>query len=99
MKSWIVVIVVHFAQKRSTFVRFVSFHQSSHCITFGAFIATNELVMSPEEEVAEDYKMSLDDLKSTARPIIGSLTTIAKENAEFAPTIAGVIEERIKTVC
>ncbi|KAI5800311.1 hypothetical protein DFH27DRAFT_77666 [Peziza echinospora] len=49
----------------------------------------------PSEEVAEDYKSSLDDLTFNSRIEIANLTVIAKENIPAAQAIARVIEEHI----
>ena len=52
----------------------------------------------PSEEVAEDYKSSLDDLTFNSRIEIANLTVIAKENIPAAQAIARVIEEHIDKV-
>ena len=50
------------------------------------------------DEVAEDYKASLEYLTANDRYAINNLTVIAKENTEHADAICKVLEERIKTV-
>lgn len=50
------------------------------------------------DEVAEDYKNSLEDLKTNDRFQISNLTVIAKENTEHAMAISRVLENHIRTV-
>ncbi|GKZ36173.1 hypothetical protein AbraIFM66950_007080 [Aspergillus brasiliensis] len=50
------------------------------------------------DEVAEDYKNSLEDLTSNDRFQISNLTVIAKENTEHAMAISRVLENHIRTV-
>jgi pre-mRNA cleavage complex 2 protein Pcf11 len=52
----------------------------------------------PSDEVAEDYKNSLEDLTMNSRYEIANLTVIAKENLDHAVAIARVLENHIKTV-
>ncbi|KAJ5476971.1 hypothetical protein N7539_007115 [Penicillium diatomitis] len=49
------------------------------------------------EEVAEDYKSSLEDLTGNDRFQISNLTVIAKENTEHAMAISRVLENHIRT--
>ncbi|KAL9124447.1 MAG: hypothetical protein Q9217_006221 [Psora testacea] len=51
----------------------------------------------PSDEVAEDYKSSLEDLVDNSRLVINNLTVIAKENIEHAMAISRVLENHIKT--
>lgn len=53
----------------------------------------------PPEEIAEDYKSSLEDLTVNSRYEISNLTVIAKENIHAAQAIARVLEEHIEQVC
>lgn len=50
------------------------------------------------DEVAEDYKSSLEDLTTNDRFQISNLTVIAKENTEHAMAISRVLEKHIRTV-
>ncbi|KAL9106926.1 MAG: hypothetical protein Q9227_008112 [Pyrenula ochraceoflavens] len=50
----------------------------------------------PSDEVAEDYKSSLEDLVSNDRNQISLLTIIAKENTEHAMAISRVLENHIR---
>ena len=50
------------------------------------------------EELAEDYKSSLEDLAINSRWEIGNLTVIAKENIHAAQAISKVVEEHIQKV-
>jgi hypothetical protein len=50
------------------------------------------------DEVAEDYKNSLEDLTFNSRWEISNLTVIAKENMDHALAISRVIENHIKSV-
>lgn len=52
----------------------------------------------PSDEVAEDYKNSLDDLIDNSRLVINNLTVIAKENIEHASAISRVLENHIRNV-
>ncbi|KAK4698004.1 hypothetical protein P7C71_g163, partial [Lecanoromycetidae sp. Uapishka_2] len=47
-------------------------------------------------EIAEDYKNSLEDLTANSRWEISNLTVIAKENTEHAMAISRVLENHIK---
>lgn len=47
------------------------------------------------EEVAEDYRLALEDLSANTRHEISNLTVIARENTEHALVIAEVIEKHI----
>jgi len=50
------------------------------------------------DEVAEDYKNSLEDLTTNDKFQISNLTVIAKENTEHALAISRVLENHIRTV-
>lgn len=50
------------------------------------------------DEVAEDYKNSLEDLITNDKFQISNLTVIAKENTEHAMAISRVLENHIRTV-
>ncbi|KAI9716535.1 MAG: hypothetical protein M1812_005266 [Candelaria pacifica] len=50
---------------------------------------------APSDEVAEDYKNSLEDLQLNSRYEISNLTVIAKENTEHAMAISRVLENHI----
>lgn len=52
----------------------------------------------PSDEVAEDYKGSLDDLVTNDRYQISNLTLIAKENIEHAEAISRVLQNHIQRV-
>ena len=52
----------------------------------------------PSDEVAEDYKNSLEDLVINSRYEISNLTVIAKENTEHAMAISRVLENHIRKV-
>lgn len=52
----------------------------------------------PSDEVAEDYKNSLEDLTMNSRYEISNLTVIAKENTVHAETISRVLENHIRNV-
>lgn len=52
----------------------------------------------PSDEVAEDYKNSLEDLTLNSRYEISNLTVIAKENMDYALAISRVLENHIRTV-
>ncbi|KAL2052761.1 hypothetical protein ABVK25_007001 [Lepraria finkii] len=52
----------------------------------------------PSDEVAEDYKNSLEDLTANSRYEISNLTVIARENTEHAMAISRVLENHIKSV-
>ncbi|KAL4954181.1 hypothetical protein BDW69DRAFT_163739 [Aspergillus filifer] len=49
------------------------------------------------DEVAEDYKNSLEDLTTNDRFQISNLTVIARENTEHAMAISRVLENHIRT--
>ncbi|KEF51286.1 uncharacterized protein A1O9_12636 [Exophiala aquamarina CBS 119918] len=49
----------------------------------------------PSDEVAEDYKGSLEDLMTNDRYQISNLTLIAKENTEHAEAISRVLQNHI----
>lgn len=51
------------------------------------------------DEIAEDYKSSLEDLTSNDGIQIRTLTVIAKENTEHAMAISRVLENHIRSVC
>ena len=53
----------------------------------------------PSDEVAEDYKGSLEDLVTNDRYQISNLTLIAKENVEHAEAISRVLQNHINRVC
>lgn len=50
------------------------------------------------DEVAEDYKGSLEDLVSNDRYQISNLTLIARENTEHAEAISRVLQNHISRV-
>lgn len=50
------------------------------------------------DEVAEDYKNSLEDLQMNSRYEISNLTIIAKESIHHALRLSKVIEEHIRLV-
>lgn len=50
------------------------------------------------DEVAEDFRVALDDLTMNSRYEIGNLTVIAKENTEHALAIAEALKEHIKKI-
>ena len=52
----------------------------------------------PSDEVAEDYKSSLEDLVDNSRLVINNLTVIANENIEHASAISRILENHIKSV-
>ena len=52
----------------------------------------------PSDEVAKDYKESLDDLAINSKYEIGNLTIIARENTEHALAISRVLENHINKV-
>lgn len=53
---------------------------------------------SDSAEVAEDYKLALEDLSSNMRFEISNLTVIARENTEHALAIAEVLQQHILKV-
>ncbi|KAJ5885629.1 hypothetical protein N7504_011465 [Penicillium tannophilum] len=53
---------------------------------------------SVSDEVAEDYKSSLEDLITNDRFQISNLTVIAKENTEHAEAISKVLEDHIRSI-
>lgn len=55
-------------------------------------------VVATADEVAEDYKSSLEFLTTNDRYAINNLTVIAKENTEHAEAICQVIDEHIRKV-
>lgn len=50
------------------------------------------------DDVAEDYKNSLEDLVINSKYEISNLTVIAKENTEHAMAISRVLQNHIRTV-
>ncbi len=50
------------------------------------------------DEVAEDFKLALEDLTMNSRYEISNLTVIAKENTEHALAISEALKEHIKKV-
>lgn len=50
------------------------------------------------EEVAEDYRLALEDLSANSRHEISTLTVIARENTEHALAIADVLQQHILKV-
>lgn len=48
--------------------------------------------------VAEEYKVSLADLKANSKPLINMLTMLAEENQKYAQQIVDVIEAHILKV-
>lgn len=53
---------------------------------------------SEADEVAEDYRLALEDLSSNLRFEISNLTVIARENTEHALAIAEVLQQHILKV-
>lgn len=53
---------------------------------------------SESEEVAEDYRLALEDLSGNMRHEISNLTVIARENTEHALAIAEVLQQHILKV-
>lgn len=51
------------------------------------------------DEIAEDYKSSLEDLTTNDGITIRFLTVMAKENTEHAEAISRVLEKHIRSVC
>ncbi|KAL2753702.1 hypothetical protein ACRALDRAFT_1082814 [Sodiomyces alcalophilus JCM 7366] len=49
----------------------------------------------PDLDVADDYRQALEDLSSTNRADISTLTTIARENTEHAQVITDVLQKHI----
>ena len=49
-------------------------------------------------EVAEDYRLALEDLSSNGRFEISNLTLIARENTEHALAIADTLQQHILKV-
>jgi pre-mRNA cleavage complex 2 protein Pcf11 len=49
-------------------------------------------------EVAEDYRLALEDLSTNARFEISNLTLIARENTEHALAISEVLQQHILKV-
>lgn len=49
-------------------------------------------------EVAEDYRLALEDLSGNLRFEISNLTVIARENTEHALAIAEVLQQHILKV-
>ena len=50
------------------------------------------------EEIAAEYKTSLEDLTFNSKPVINMLTMVAEENIDYAEQIVRVIEERLNKV-
>ena len=50
------------------------------------------------DEVAEDFKLALEDLTMNSRYEISNLTVIAKENTEHALAISDALKDHIKKV-
>ncbi|KAK2163156.1 hypothetical protein LSH36_84g01011 [Paralvinella palmiformis] len=50
------------------------------------------------DEIAAEYKTSLEDLTFNSKPVINMLTMVAEENIDYAEQIVGVIEERLNKV-
>lgn len=50
------------------------------------------------DEVAEDFKLALEDLTMNSRYEISNLTVIAKENTEHALAISEALRDHIKKV-
>ncbi len=48
--------------------------------------------------LAEDYRDALEGLTVNSRVEIQNLTTIARDNTEFAHTIAEVLQDHVKEV-
>ena len=53
--------------------------------------------MSASDEVGLSYGSSLEDLTFNSKPIINSLTMIAEELIDSAPSVVAVIEETLAT--
>lgn len=53
---------------------------------------------SEADEVAEDYRLALEDLSGNMRFEISNLTVIARENTEHALAIAEVLQQHILKV-
>lgn len=61
--------------------------------------STEQFKMSSDgDEVAEDYRLALEDLSSNMRFEISNLTVIARENTEHALAIAEVLQQHILKV-
>lgn len=71
-------------------------HTSSYHVAQSA--ARIMSVAAQSNEIAEDYKNSLEDLTANSRWEISNLTVIAKENTEHAFAISRVLENHIKNV-
>lgn len=52
----------------------------------------------PSDEVAEDFRLALQDLNMNSRYEISNLTVIAKENTEHALAISEALKNHIKQV-
>jgi pre-mRNA cleavage complex 2 protein Pcf11 len=50
------------------------------------------------DEIATEYRTSLEDLTFNSKPVINMLTMVAEENIEHAEEITRVIQERIQKV-
>jgi len=55
-------------------------------------------VIKMADEIAAEYKTSLEDLTFNSKPVINMLTMVAEENIDYAEQIVGVIEERLNKV-
>lgn len=79
---------------------------NTHSPVLSSFISSSPSLYSvaimasglASDEVAEDYKNSLEDLTTNDRFQISNLTVIAKENTEHAMAISRVLENHIRTV-
>ncbi|KAJ1954364.1 hypothetical protein IWQ62_005775, partial [Dispira parvispora] len=49
------------------------------------------------DAVRHDYALYLTDLSSNSRPVISTLTTVAKENLDASAAIVDAIRERLAT--
>lgn len=68
-------------------------------VPFTAGLSLSAMSVAPaSDEVAEDYKSSLEDLVTNTRWEINNLTVIARENTEHALAISKVLENHIRTV-
>lgn len=56
------------------------------------------IAIMSSDEIAEDYKSSLEDLTTNDGIQIRTLTVIAKENTEHAMAISRVLENHIRSV-
>lgn len=74
-----------------------TYYSTSPVLVLTFTMSHNDDVPSAEE-LAEDYRSSLEDLSVNSRWEITNLTVIAKENIHAAQSISKVIEEHIQKV-